>query len=183
MLTKSLKTYYLQMLYRPDIHAIKAPKRNLRFMQAKEIPLSYYKYLFIGVGKKWRWVSRLHISDEELKGIIHDKGVEIHVLYYKGAPAGFYELDCRDKRHIELVFFGLMEDFIGKGLGKTLIKHAIDRAWIYNPKKFWLHTCELDSTHALSFYEKNGFEIYNETKENVTLPEENELEEFYSFKP
>jgi GNAT superfamily N-acetyltransferase len=81
----------------------------------------------------------------------------MHVLHVDGTPAGFAELDRRQPDEVELVQFGLMAPFIGQGLGKWFLQWAIDKAWSYQPKRFWLHTCTLDHPAALPNYTKAGF--------------------------
>jgi GNAT superfamily N-acetyltransferase len=79
-----------------------------------------------------------------------------------GVPAGFAELDRWEDDEIELVQFGLMPEFIGQGLGKYFLQWTIDRAWSYQPRRFWLHTCTLDHPRALPNYVAAGFAIYKE---------------------
>lgn len=97
------------------------------------------------------------MSDEALTAIIGDPRDELHVLHVDGPPAGFAELDRRQPHEIELVQFGLMPEFIGQGLGKWFLQWTIDKAWSYDPKRFWLHTCTLDHAAALPNYLKAGF--------------------------
>ena len=46
-----------------------------------------------------------------------------------GVPAGYFELDASERRETELSYFGLIPEFIGRGLGQFLLQAAIDRAW------------------------------------------------------
>ena len=63
---------------------------------------------------------------------------------------------------IELVQFGLISEFIGQGLGKWFLQWTIDKAWSYQPKRFWLHTCTLDHPAALPNYTKAGFVLFKQ---------------------
>ena len=105
-------------------------------------------------------LARLKLSDAELASIIQDPLDEMHVLDVDGVPAGFAELDRRKSADFELVQFGLTGDFIGQGLGKWFLQWVIDKAWSYQPKRFWLHTCTLDHPAALPNYLKAGFTDY-----------------------
>ena len=60
-------------------------------------------------------------------------------------------------------YFGLFPAFIGKGLGKYLLAWALDRAWSFNPRRVWVHTCDLDHPAALPNYLRAGFTVYDET--------------------
>jgi GNAT superfamily N-acetyltransferase len=118
--------------------------------------------LYNAVGKDYHWCSRGKLTDDQLAEIIQDPRVELHVLHVDGAPAGFAELDRRKVEEIELVQFGLMPQFIGQGLGTYFLQWTIDKAWSYNPARFWLHTCTLDHPAALPTYLKAGFTLYKE---------------------
>jgi GNAT superfamily N-acetyltransferase len=158
-------TYYLQMFARPE-RVVPPPRDGLSVVHAKKPTVSYYGWLYDTVGGEYHWISRTKLKDDELRAIIHDPRVEVHVLMVDGVPAGFAELDRRVEEEVELTQFGLVREFIGQGLGKYFIHWAIDRAWNYKPRRFWLHTDTLDHKAALPNYLKAGFTIYKEeTKE------------------
>jgi len=46
----------------------------------------------------------------------------------------------------------VVPEFIGQGLGKYFLNWTIDKAWSYQPRRFWLHTCTLDHPAAVSTY-------------------------------
>jgi GNAT superfamily N-acetyltransferase len=114
------------------------------------------------VGRDYDWTTRNKLPDAELAALLDDPRLEVHVLMVDGVPAGFAELDRRTEGEIELVQFGLMPGFIGQGLGKWFLQWAIDKAWGYSPKRFWLHTCTKDHPAALTNYLKAGFALYKE---------------------
>jgi GNAT superfamily N-acetyltransferase len=64
----------------------------------------------------------------------------------------------------------LSSEFQGKGLGRFLINEAKKTARKIGVLRFRLHTCEFDSPGALSFYQKNGFGIFDEKLENAMYP-------------
>ena len=108
-------------------------------------------------------------ADEALAAIIRDARVEIYVLYCDGAPAGYAELDFRKKGEVELAYFGLIPEYIGRGLGGYMLDWAIDTAWSRRPGRVWVHTCTLDHPAALAVYQKAGFVAYDQ--ETVTIPD------------
>jgi GNAT superfamily N-acetyltransferase len=154
-------TFYLQMFARTQ-RVVPPPREGLNLVHAKKPTVAYYRWLYDTVGGEYHWTSRTKLTDTELLAIIHDPRVEVHVLMVEGVPAGFAELDQRIEGEIELTQFGLMREFIGQGLGKFFIQWAIDRALIYNPRRFWLHTDTQDHPAALPNYLKAGFAIYKE---------------------
>jgi GNAT superfamily N-acetyltransferase len=156
-----VKTTYLQMLARPE-RVVPPPREGLAVVHARNPTVAWYRSLYDAVGRDYDWTSRRKLSDDALATLLNDPRLEVHVLTVDDVPAGFAELDRRIEDEIELVQFGLMPEFIGQGLGWYFLQWTIDKAWSYNPRRFWLHTCTKDHPAALPNYLKAGFAIYKE---------------------
>ena len=148
--------YYLEMLA-PIQRAVPVPRDGLSVLHIQKPTVPYYRALYDAVGHDFHWLSRRKLSDEALAAIIGDRRDELHVLHVDDKPAGFAELDCRQADEVELVQFGLLPAFIGQGLGKWFLQWTTDKAWSYQPRRLWLHTCTLDHAAALPNYLKAGF--------------------------
>lgn len=154
----SLATTYLEMFpSRPG--DAPAPIAGVTVVHARNPTVAYYRFLYDAVGRDWNWRSRKNLPDEELAKIIHDPRDELHVLFIDGVPAGFAELDRRIANEIELKQFGLMPEFIGRGLGRYFLQWTIAKATSYGPRRFWLHTCTDDHPAALPNYLRAGFVV------------------------
>lgn len=151
---------YLEMLERPAGRRVPAPLDKLALMRAEDCTVSFYRYLYDTVGEPWLWFERRIIDDVDLAAQIHRPSIEIFVLYVRGAPAGFFELDTATLRETKLCYFGLIPDFIGRRLGPYLLQAAIDRAWSRPIDRFWLHTSTFDHQKALGVYQRAGFVVY-----------------------
>ncbi|MHC4402721.1 MAG: GNAT family N-acetyltransferase [Planctomycetota bacterium] len=160
MKTIPVKTHYLEMLTPPS-REVPSPTEHVDVERAEPPSIPFYRSLYDVVGRDWNWVDRKRMSDEELRAIIHDERVEVYVLRVAGRPAGFCEMDRRDSGQVELVYFGLTPEFIGKGLGTYFLHWVLRRAWSYGPKRVWLHTCELDHQAALPVYLRAGFVVFD----------------------
>jgi GNAT superfamily N-acetyltransferase len=156
-----VKTTYLEMFARPE-RAVPAPRDGLAVVHARKPTVAYYRFLYEGVGRDYSWPRCKRLSDADLAALLNDPRVEVHVLMAEGVPAGFAELDRRAEGEIELIQFGLLPEFIGQGLGRYFLQWTIDKAWSYQPRRFWLHTCTKDHPAALPNYLKAGFAIYKE---------------------
>jgi GNAT superfamily N-acetyltransferase len=157
----AVKVTYLQMFAHPR-RVAPPPGEGLAVVHVANPTVSYYRSLYDGVGRDYDWTSRKKLSDAELAALLADPRLEVHVLRAEGVAAGFAELDRRTEGEIELVQFGLMPAFIGRGLGRYFLQWTIDKAWSYGPRRFWLHTCSKDHSAALPNYLKAGFAIYKE---------------------
>ena len=161
---------YLEMTRRPSLPPTPPPHNiHVALLRARKPAVRFYRYLYDAIGAPWLWYERRAMDDETLSEIIHDEGVEIYVLYVEGAPAGYAELDRRKEPDIEVAYFGLMPEFIGRGLGAYLLTSAIDIAWSYEPARLWIHTNTLDHPRALPLYQRLGFQPYKQ--EQKTFPD------------
>ena len=156
-----VEVYYLEM-HGPSQRTVPQPRDELTVLYARTPSVPYYRFLYNAVGSDYHWLSRRKLSDDDLATLIQDPDNELHVLHVAGSPAGFAELDRRQKDEIELVQFGLISDFFGQGLGKWFLQWTIERVWSYSPRRFWLHTCTLDHAAALPTYRKAGFAIFKQ---------------------
>ena len=151
---------YLEMLARPAGRRVPAPLEKLALMRAENCTVSFYRYLYSTVGEPWLWFERRLVGDAALVRQIQKPTIEIFILYVRGVPAGFFELDTAAPRETKLCYFGLIPDFIGRRLGPYLLQAAIDQAWSRPLDRFWLHTSTFDHPKALSTYQKAGFVVY-----------------------
>jgi GNAT superfamily N-acetyltransferase len=151
---------YLEMLARPTTRRVPAPFEKLALMRADDCTVSFYRYLYNAVGEPWLWFERRLIDDATLAEQILKPTIEIFVLYVRGVPAGFFELDTAAPRDTKLCYFGLIPDFIGRRLGPFLLQMAIDQAWSRPLDRMWLHTSTFDHPKALSVYQQAGFVVY-----------------------
>ena len=161
MKTVSVKTIYLEMPAPPD-RVVPPPVEGVEVIRAKKPKIVFYRHLYDLVGSDWNWLERKRLADDELSGIIHDERVELYVLHVDGEPAGFGELDLRTEDQAQLMYFGLVPRFIGRGFGKYFLNWIARKAWSKAPKRVWLHTCEMDHKAALPNYLKAGFVVFDE---------------------
>jgi GNAT superfamily N-acetyltransferase len=158
----------LEMTAPPD-DAI-APPPGVALRRVERPDLDWYRRLFRSVGEEWLWFSRLRMSDDELAATIHNPAVAVHVLTVDGIEAGMLELDYREAQACEISFFGVTRDFIGKGVGRYMMREAIARAWSSPIGRLWVHTCTLDHPAALQFYRNSGFRAYQQQVEVADDP-------------
>lgn len=133
-------------------------------------PVDEYLQLYIQVGKQWGWTSRLLLSSEELQMKLADSTNEVWLFKQNDTISGFFEIDRSESGKAEIVYFGLLPNMIGKGLGKSFLNAAIATAAGNSNCQVWLHTCEYDHPNALDMYIKAGFIIEYETIDREYYP-------------
>jgi GNAT superfamily N-acetyltransferase len=151
---------YLEMLERPAGKRVPAPPERLALMRVEDCTVSFYRYIYDTVGRPWLWFERRLVDDATLAALLAKPTIEIFVLYVRGVPAGFFELDTAAPRETKLCYFGLTPDFIGRRLGPYMLQAAIDQAWSRPLDRFWLHTSTFDHPKALATYQRAGFVVY-----------------------
>jgi len=133
-------------------------------------PGEYRKYYY-GVGEKHFWLDRMVMSDEELFDKINAVNVDIFIFKVNNEAAGYIEF-VKEEKYAEILYFGLLPGFIGKGLGKYFLQWVIAKAWSYKPEWIQLNTCTLDHPNALGTYKKAGFtEIKTEIHQRRIFPQ------------
>jgi GNAT superfamily N-acetyltransferase len=162
---------YLEMTAPPAAAPLRPPRAGLEVRAARRPTVSFYRYLYSTIGEDWTWVMRRLLADDDLRQILEDPGVEVNVLWVGGVPAGLAELDRRQPADAELAYFGLLPEFIGQGLGRWLLDWTIHHAWRAQPRRLWVHTCDLDHPRAIGVYRKSGFRVYDQRIEQLRLPD------------
>lgn len=147
---------YLEM-YQPQPFPTEFPGTGFELL-TKPVSVHVYRKLYFGVGEKHSWLDRMVMPDEELYQKINDPNIDIYVFNIEKVTAGFFEFIV-GREFTEILYFGLLPDFVGKGYGKYFLSWAIAKAWSYNPQRIQLNTCTLDHPNALPNYLNAGFEI------------------------
>tara|TARA_B100001057_G_scaffold464793_1_gene520279 strand:+ start:1045 stop:1551 length:507 start_codon:yes stop_codon:yes gene_type:complete len=126
------------------------------------------KFFYKQVGKKHRWVDRLNWTEEKWINFISNKNLETYVICESENLIGFFELLYNpDLNETEISYFGLLEEYIGKGIGGYALSEAIKKSFEKNIKRVWLHTCTLDHPNALKNYIARGMQVFR--KENINI--------------
>jgi GNAT superfamily N-acetyltransferase len=160
---------YLEIRERPTRASLPTPLGKLALMRAEPCTVSFYRYLYAAVGEKWAWFERRLWSDERLRSVLDRPTTEISVLHVGGVPAGYWELDRSEPENVELAYFGLVADFVGRGLGPWFLQSAIESSWTGPTQRLWVHTCTFDHPKALGLYQRLGFTVYQRRK--VSFPD------------
>ena len=150
---------YLEMRQPSELKPAAAPARQPRIERVAECPPTFWRFLYNEVGGKYHWFDRLSWTDEQIRCYLDDDAVTLYVMWVDGAPAGYFELRMDDARSVEIVYFGLLDQFTGRGLGGYMLGEAARIAWSMGASRVWLHTNTLDHPAALPNYQKRGFRI------------------------
>ena len=162
---------YLEMTAPPKAPPPPLPAVQHAIMLAKPMTVSFYRYLYNTVGGDMMWWERRAIGDDELQAILDNEKCDVFVLYVGGVPGGYYELVEDDGgQEIDLAYFGLMPEQIGRGMGAYLLRCAVDEAWRRGISRVTVNTCTMDHPNALPVYQRAGFEVYDRQSRLIDDP-------------
>jgi GNAT superfamily N-acetyltransferase len=166
MTAQFVTTTHLEITARSELRAGRAPRVPCAVARV-EIPTpALNRFLYVAVGQQWAWNDRLQWDEARWREYVDRPELETWVAYVRGTPAGYFELE-RQGGDVEIAYFGLLPDFIGLGLGSTLLTTAIGRAFDLGASRAWVHTCSLDHPQALANYLARGMRVYRTEVESL----------------
>ena len=161
---------YLEMRSPSELRGAKLNDPAIRIEFEANCSIDLFRWLYVEVGRNYHWVDRLPWTDEEIAAHLNRPEISLWLMTCDEAPAGYFELRrCKDGS-TEIAYFGLLPEFIGRGLGKQLLTCATEQAWTEGANRVWLHTCTLDDQAAMPNYLKRGFRPYKTEKYTAELP-------------
>ena len=98
--------------------------------------------------------------NEQIAQLLDDPTQEVFAAASSKGDIGLLQLHYDTQDGAEVVYFGVVSDVIGTGVGRWLMGEAIARAFARPVRRLWLHTCNFDHPKALRFYQSAGFSIY-----------------------
>lgn len=157
--TRATRTY-LEMRAASDLRAARVSMPGLQVTQDRSRDPALWRWLYTEVGRGYRWVDRLAWSDDDARAYFDDPQVTLWLFTIDGERAGYFELRRDADGAVEIVYFGLLPAFTGRGLGGHLLTEAVEQAWRSGATRVWLHTCSLDHPGAVPNYLSRGFRVF-----------------------
>lgn len=154
----------------PPPHPAAALPHGVHVAALRNCSVAQYRALYNAVGEGHVWWLRRAMPDADLARLLQNPRVGISLLYADMQPAGFYELDWRGLPTVNISYFGLLPHAIGRGLGRILLRHAIDAAWRVGARTVTVNTCTADHPQALPNYCRAGFVPVREVREEWHVP-------------
>ncbi len=145
----------------------------------RRLSITAYRKLYDDIGGPWLWWLRRVMPDAMLERHLANPAVLTYVLNYGGSPAGFFELEASNWPDVNLNYFGLMQEMIGKGLGMKLLRSAINEVALIDQspsgqpgpaRRLTVNTCTADHPNALPNYLKAGFTEMRKAREIWDIP-------------
>ena len=168
--TKVTRTY-LEMRDPSDLQGARSDAARIRVEQVHECSPAFFRYLYVEVGRNYHWIDRLAWTDGDIVKYLQQPENSLWIMTCDGQTAGYFELRKCEDGSVEIAYFGLLQEFLGRGLGKQLLTYATEQAWAAGANRVWLHTCTLDDRAAMPNYLKRGFRAFKTEECEVDLPD------------
>lgn len=155
-----LRTFYLEMFDPSDL-CESSPPEGFEVFRVDPPSHAVNARFYRDVGADWAWTDRLSWTEEDWRRYLQRDALQTWVGLLAGREIGYFELESDGEGSTQLVYFGLLPEFLGRGLGGALLTSAITCAWaVPGTRRVWVHTCTWDHRHALDNYRKRGFTVY-----------------------
>ncbi len=161
---------HLEMTERPAWPRPVLPQGPVSALVAAERPPAwFFLALYDAVGRDYGWTDQHARPREAIEAYLADPGVTLYTFVRAGWPHGFFVLDSRMSGLVDLAYFGLVPEAIGRGLGRFLLGTAVHMAWDRpGCARLTVATNSLDHPRALPLYQKAGFvAVGRETERRV----------------
>lgn len=144
--------------------------QKFRVEEFKKPNWVFNREMYFKIGEQWKWIDKRPWTEKQWKDWANDPNLRTFAGYFGHEIAGYFELKRDSAGAIEIAYFGLLPEFIGRGLGGELLTNAIENAWAWapTPSRVWVHTCNRDHPNALANYQAGGFRVYKVEREAAT---------------
>ena len=155
---EKIDRYYLEITSIDKLKDKQKPIDNLKIDLLKSENFELNKFFYKQIGKKHQWTDRLIWQDKNWIDYVSNEKVETYILQTKDDLIGYFEL-IFEGNNCELAYLGILEEYIGKGLGGFLLSEAL-KIGLRKSKRVWVHTCSLDHPNAIENYKLRGMKIF-----------------------
>jgi GNAT superfamily N-acetyltransferase len=117
--------------------------------------------LHVRIGTPYRWPSASRTGGEWERWFA-EPARRYRLVEYRGEVAGAADFEPQSGGDVEITTFGLLPEFVGKGLGGYALTLVVADAWtLPGARRVWLHTSSLDHPNALPNYLRRGFRSFS----------------------
>ncbi|MFC6919951.1 GNAT family N-acetyltransferase [Meiothermus taiwanensis] len=169
---QEVTTYYLEMRSPHELRPKRVEMEGLQLIKAEIPSAELQHFLYRSVGGDWYWYEKADWTYQQWLEYAQNPHLHTWVLFLKGTPAGYFQLEVQPDNQVQIVYFGLLPQFSGMGLGGHLLTCALEEAWRLGAKRVWVHTCSLDSPAALANYQARGMQLYKTETRLMEIPDQ-----------
>jgi putative methionine-R-sulfoxide reductase with GAF domain/GNAT superfamily N-acetyltransferase len=154
---------YLEMTSPDQLRPGRPAPAPVAMVKLDRTAASLLRSTYARIGAPLNWQSRRFWADERWEQLLGRQDVHTWIARVGDEVAGMVELEVQPGGDVEIVVFGLVPEFIGKGFGAHVLTVGTRLAWQVERldgvpvRRVWLHTSSRDNPHAKPNYERRGF--------------------------
>ena len=169
MITK-VDRNYLEINSIKDLNPINKPNKYCTLILVDPPDFQLNKFFYKQVGKNYRWIDRLVWDNNRWINYLENQNIETYILKEKENLVGYFEtIFDLEKKHSEIAYFGILNEYFGKKYGGYLLSEAINKSFKKSINRVWVHTCSLDHRNALKNYQARGMKIFKSEKIKLNI--------------
>ncbi len=161
---------FLEMTSRDQLVAARVPPVDITLDSVDATSVALIRSTHDRIATPHHW-SSLEWSEQMWCNVLSHSGVRSWIAYLGKEVIGLVQLQPRPLREVQITKFGLVPEFVGRGLGGHLLTLATRLAWdIGDVDRVWLLTTSLDHPHALRNYLSRGFRPFRVEQRQREIP-------------
>jgi GNAT superfamily N-acetyltransferase len=167
---------YLEMTSPEQLTPGRLPSASVELERVDRTAMRLVRSTYDRIAAPHNWIGRSAWSDEQWVEWLSRTNVHPWIVRVDEQVAGLVELELQSGGDVEVVVFGLVPEFVGKGFGGHALTLAARRAWLATSaegsptRRVWLHTSSRDHPHAKPNYERRGFRPYRTEQRRREVP-------------
>ena len=155
---EKIERFYLEINTINDLKTKPISSDRFSLKEANKDNFDLNKFFYKQIGKRHQWVDRLIWQDKDWLKYISNKNLKTYIFKRENDLVGYFEL-IFNNNDCEIAYFGILEEFIGKGYGGFLLSEAL-KIGFKRANRIWVHTCSLDHPNAIDNYKSRGMKIF-----------------------
>ena len=155
---EKIERFYLEINTINDLKTKPISSDCFSLKEASKDNFDLNKFFYKQIGKRHQWVDRLIWQDKDWLKYISNENLRTYILKKENDLVGYFEL-IFNNNDCEIAYFGILEEFIGKGYGGFLLSEAL-KIGFKKANRIWVHTCSLDHPNAIENYKSRGMKIF-----------------------
>ena len=155
---EKIERFYLEINTINDLKTKPISSDCFSLKEANKDNFDLNKFFYKQIGKRHQWVDRLIWQDKDWLKYISNENLRTYIFKRENDLVGYFEL-VFNNNDCEIAYFGILEEFIGKGYGGFLLSEAL-KIGFESASRIWVHTCSLDHPNAIENYKSRGMKIF-----------------------
>ena len=121
--------FYLEIDSLDKLNEVNCPNQNLVLEKVNPPDIELNKFFYKNIGKKHKWIDRLAWDNLKWTSYLDNSNVNTYVLKLEEDLVGYFEtIKNQSNNSLEIAYFGILDDYIGKKFGGYLLSEAIKQA-------------------------------------------------------